>query len=132
MRHRFIHYKLDLPVFDTEHFALFKAMYECVRLIRHKEDITAALHKLYLLMVAHTEHEETFLLDNDYPYFMDHKYSHDCILSRLSELIKTKATYMTEGLCHELDRLIVSHIDHYDLMFKDYYKDRRLDTLIFK
>lgn len=118
---QFIHYKTGHEAFDIAHYELLVLIDDIIiACTRQHPDVVTQLIRLRVTLVDHIADEEHEMLDTNYPYRLPHIANHTAMLRSLDKLIRTDGghDYMLFKLAlSDFSRLMLSHIDHYDIQF---------------
>jgi|ERR1035437_1433829 hemerythrin-like metal-binding protein len=124
MSARFIHYKVAVPFLDAEHLALMDCIEKsCLNIKNSKYDLAREnIKELYVLLDTHFRHEEQFMIDNSFPYYIYHVEDHAKILLHTHELLEQKDITLTLHLLMTLENAVFGHIDSHDMIYAAFCK----------
>lgn len=136
----FRHYITHIPLLDGPHATMVVDMEEIAKLFKQKEfeKLHNALVLLETTLIAHLIDEDDFMDKINYPYAKYHKIAHSEILKKMANLIDkideiAAKHYDSKHLVEELRKILVEHIDHYDMQISNYVKqDPELCKLYFR
>jgi hemerythrin len=127
MLSRFVHYKTDIPFIDAEHHELMIRMNEIIHELKYNHRIESATEKIDELSLAIKRHfatEEGFMKSVNFPMLNDHVNEHTQLIKQLdNKLNKLNTVFDLINFVEFLEKIIVTHIDNYDLQYAKYYKE---------
>lgn len=121
---RFNLYKIGIPVIDKEHWSIFEKINDIKHQLSHGEISEARINLaiLYEMMVNHIAHEEELMHKCGFPYEKFHKDHHPEILRKIKAIIDAPDYVLTaQYTLFGLRDHIVTHIDHFDSQFKEFF-----------
>jgi len=125
---RFIYYKLGIPEIDDHHWHLFVLMTEVASLLKNKkkEEILSLLKEIELQLAEHFDIEIKIMSNMHFPFIDTHRAEHELLLSDMQDIIRDVNKGVFDGLITSLEKILVDHIIHYDLLYVSYANNLKL------
>lgn len=120
---RFVHYKINIPNIDTDHYEILFQMSE---ISRHASigNFDGAFDAVLLTkkeMTAHFTKEEAYMLAINFTFVNHHISEHATILQAIDSVIHkmsvTRNVYLVNALSNDLEILFINHIDYFDQQY---------------
>ena len=123
---RFVHYRLDIPELDDEHWELFLKMSQISDLAQQGqiEQVKSLLDQLCKDMLVHYEHEEKFMESINFPYYEYHVKAHRVLYTKMQKMIGDVDShfYIDKWLGRNLEEIFMQHLDHMDRQVGEFVK----------
>lgn len=125
-RSSFVHYRTDIEKIDHCHWAMITVMNRINALAKeHNYDECLLLtNNLQTMLFDHCIKEEKFMEEIGFPYLKAHVMAHAELIGAMVKLKKNIEThkYIHKDIASELLRIFVTHIDHHDMQYADWFK----------
>ena len=116
-------YSVGDPSIDAQHKQIIGAindLYEAMQKRTDRAVLKPILDRLLQYTLAHFEHEEQVMRENEYPDFVQHKALHDRIRKKTSDLREHAGLVTGHELLHFLKEWWVGHIQSLDKKYTPY------------
>lgn len=120
----FEQYRTDIPSLDQCHWNLLQMLVDAAIDYKYNRDVRQ-LKLLAKLLIDHHIEEEQMMSDENYPHIEAHKHSHDTLTFHLVNMIyRCLHDPDYTDITQDFERFFVSHIEHYDLQFSTWLKNK--------
>lgn len=122
------HYMTGITALDEEHVNVFNYIDEMLKACGDGAKVLKLFDEFILFLVAHFKMEELYMTEIGFPYIVPHTEMHLKIISRLrnsSRRSHADINYVdSKYYLNDLTRMLLTHIDHYDLQIGEYKKEK--------
>lgn len=117
-------YATQIPEIDRDHLELILQVEYILDLSKKKEYESAKpfLMKFLQDQKDHFAEEEALMQKIQFPFFVYHAKDHEKVISEIGKFIQCFGNSCMQYEASKLVRLVLEHIDHYDLQYVPYYK----------
>jgi hemerythrin len=123
------HYMTGIKELDEEHVGIFARIKDMLQIGNNGDKAIERFDEFVLYLDAHYRAEEKYMSEVGFPYLEKHIEVHREIVSKLqknSQHSRQNVNYMgSMYYLNDLKRMLLAHIDQYDLQVSDYLKERK-------
>lgn len=130
----FVHYKLNIPSIDQEHLDLIllmnKIIYDEDQCTGENDPCKKIVDEIDFKIREHFVNEEALMTKISFSYLDYHKKAHKLMLVELNKLTNANCKNLSyySHLVHNLQNIIVHHIDQYDGQIGMFIRDNNIEV----
>ena len=124
-------YSIGNDVIDTEHEELFRlvnAFHDHWQEKRSQQSIAVLLNQLIAYAEMHFQHEETIMLDAEFPKLAEHQKIHEAMVEtifRLRQSFEEHHNHLEMNTMRFIKAWLLEHIIQNDYLFRDFLARRK-------
>ena len=124
-------YSIGNNLIDTEHEELFRlvnAFHDNWQEKRSQQSIAVLLNQLIAYAEMHFQHEETIMLDAEFPKLAEHQKIHEAMVEtifRLRQSFEEQHSHLEMNTMKFIKAWLVEHIIQNDYLFRDFLARRK-------